>query len=261
MRSRLAIGCLAATVLGCVAPSQSYWVPDTRTVQRLDYAPWDALLRAHVRDGEVDYPAFARAPEFAAFLQTLRKARFTAETSADQRLAFWMNAYNAAAIAGILDGKSPSSLLGRAGFFLRTRYAIGGEGITLWDLENERIRTVGDPRIHFAIVCASASCPRLASEAFLPERLDEQLERRARAFVNDPTRNRFDAQTRVAHLSALFEWYEEDFVGSSGSIAAYVAHYVDDPQVAAGLREGGWKLRSLPYDWSLNGASPPPRPE
>jgi hypothetical protein len=250
---------VAVAVLGCgVAPPQSYWVRESRTVPRIDYDDWDALLSAHVREGLVDYPAFARAPEFDEFLRKLRKSRFTAETTGDQRLAFWMNGYNAAAIAAILDGHSPAGRWGRYRFFRRIRRPLGGEAITLWDLENKRIRSAGDPRIHFAIVCASASCPRLASEAFVPERLDEQLEGLTRAFVNDPTRNRFDVEGRVAHLSQIFEWYAEDFATSYGSTAAFVARYVDEPRVSAGLREGGWELRSLPWDWSLNGTPPPP---
>ena len=94
---------------------------------------------------------------------------------------------------------------------------------------------------------------------WIRQQFDEQLEERTRAFVNDPTRNRFDAEKRVARLSRIFEWYEEDFGASDDGVLAFVARYVDDPEVAAGLREGGWKLGHLSYDWSLNGPRPPPR--
>ena len=113
-----------------MAPSQSYWLPETQPVQRLDYDNWGGLLRAHVRRGNVDYPAIAGDGGFPAFLAALRRARFTSDTTAAQRLAFWINAYNAAAIAGILAGRSPATLLGRAEFFWRTRYDVGGEAIT-----------------------------------------------------------------------------------------------------------------------------------
>lgn len=236
-----------------MAPSQSYWLPETQPVQRLDYDNWGGLLRAHVRRGNVDYPAIAGDGGFPAFLAALRRARFTSDTTADQRLAFWINAYNAAAIAGILAGRSPATLLGRAEFFWRTRYDVGGEAITLWDLEQERIRPVGDPRIHFALVCASASCPVLPSQAYLPRVLDAQLEVATRAFVNDPTKNRYDPVERVAHLSEIFERYAEDFEAAAGSVAAYVALHLEHPEAAAGLADGSWEVRYMDFDWSLNG--------
>lgn len=251
MIARLLIVGFLTFLLGCVAPPKSYWVDDARPAERIDYDAWDELLRAHVKEGFVDYAAFAASAEFTEFRRALRRVRFTRATTADQRLAFWMNGYNASAIAGILSGGSPVTTLGRARFFLRDYHAVGGEEITLWDLEHERIRPVGDPRIHFAIVCASASCPRLASEAFVPERLDEQLDVLTRAFINDPTRNQYDLHSGMARLSQIFEWYEEDF----GNVPHYLARYVTDPEVAAALREGRLEIEYFPYDWSLNGTA------
>lgn len=236
-----------------MAPSQSYWLPETRRVGLLDYRDWDRLLRVHVRDGAVDYPAIARDAELPAFLADVRRTRFTRDSSADERLAFWINAYNAAAIAGILEGRSPATLLGRAEFFRRTRYDIGGEAITLWGLEQERLGPIGDPRIHFVLVCASSSCPRLLSRAYLPDVLDAQLEAATRAFVNDPAKNRYDPVERVAHLSRIFDWYAEDFEAVAGSVAVYVARHLEHPEAAAGLADGSWKIRYQKYDWSLNG--------
>jgi hypothetical protein len=249
---------LAAGLLGvaCAAPPRDYRSQRPLALAQVDYSGWDALLRAHARNGVVDYPAFAAAPELDAFLDQVRRARFSAPSGADERLAFWINAYNALAIRGILDGGSPAGLLGRYRFFLRRRFAVAGEKITLWDLEHARIRPLGEPRIHFALVCASASCPKLASEAYLPGRLDEQLERAARAFVNDPERNRFDRAQRVAWLSAIFDWYAEDFAADAGSPAGYVAAYVADPELARSLAAGGWRVQYLDYDWSLNGTPP-----
>ena len=84
--------------------------------------------------------------------------------------------------------------------------------------------------------------------------LDRSLDEAARAFVNDPARNGFDARTRVAHLSAIFDWYEEDFLAEADSLLAWVARYVDDPELASGLARGdAWTVRYLDYDWTLNG--------
>ena len=236
-----------------MAPSQSYWLPETQPVEHFDYGPWDRVLRAHVVAGVVDYPAIARNPEFPAIVAALRRARFTRETTADERLAFWINAYNISAVASVLEGESLETLFGRIEFFRRTRHDVGGDSITLWDLEHARLRPLGEPRIHFALVCASASCPRLSSQAYVPSLLDAQLESATRAFVNDPKKNRYDPVDRVAYLSELFDFFPEDFAGDSGSVAAYVAGYVEDPEVAVGLADGGWKVRYTDYDWSLNG--------
>ena len=176
--------------------------------------------------------------------------------SSEEQLAFWINTYNALAIKGIIDGGSPSSFFGRIGYFKTTTYEAGGKTISLYDLERDVIIPLGEPRIHFAIVCASFSCPMLRSEAYTAEHLDEQLELNARRFINDPTRNRFDRGSKVAHLSKIFDWFPEDFEKHSGTVLGYVANYVDDPELAKELRDGGYKIKYLKYDWSLNGVAP-----
>jgi len=249
---------LAATVcLACVLPPKTHWVPETLTVERVDYSGWDGLLRDHVRDGAVDYPALSRDPRLEAFVQDVHRSRFTRDTTREQRLAFLINGYNALVIHAVLRGGSPASLGGRYAFFMRTLHPIAAESITLYDLENKRIRSYDEPRIHFALVCASASCPKLRSEAYTPERLEGQLLSATKRFVNDPKRNRFDAASRRADVSKIFKWYEEDFTVAHGSLQAYLSRYVDDADVAAGLAAGRWKLRFLSYDWSLNGTAPP----
>jgi len=260
LRSVLApLGAALAVALfaGCVLPPETHWVPETLTVERVDYTGWDGLLRDHVRDGAVDYPAMAADPRLGAFVDDVHRSRFTRDTTRDERLAFLINGYNALVIHAVLRGGSPASLGGRYAFFMRTRHPIAAESITLYDLENRRIRSYDEPRIHFALVCASASCPKLRSEAYRPERLDDQLEAATRAFVNDESRNRFHVSERRADVSKIFDWYEEDFTAAHGSLGAYLSRIVDDASAAAGLAGGGWKLRFLPYDWSLNGAAPP----
>ena len=242
---------------GCVLTPQSYWVPDTFVVERVDYSGWDGLLREHVHRGRVDYGAISRDARFQEFIETLRRGRFTRETTREQRLAFLINGYNALTIDGILKGGSPSTGLGRYDFFWRTRHRIAGEAITLQDLEQVRIRPFGEPRIHFAIVCASASCPALRPEAYVPERLEAQLRDATESFIGDPSRNRFETVSRTARVSAIFDWYEDDFTAAHASISAYLSLFVRDPELARGLASGAWKIRFRRYDWSLNGAVPP----
>lgn len=239
----------------CVMPPKGYFTATGVQVDRLDYSGWDALLSAHVHDGVVDYPGIAASAELRPIVDQLRRARLNQTVDLDERLAFLINAYNVSAIVGVLDGGSPATRWGRFWFFWQARHAVAGEEITLWDLEHRRIRTLGEPRIHFALVCASASCPKLASRVYRAGSLEDQLESAALGFVNDPSRNRFDSAQRVAHLSAIFEWYADDFGGAAG-VPGYVARYVADPEVARSLAAGGWEIRTLRYDWSLNGVAP-----
>ncbi len=221
----------------------------------VDPAPFDALLRAHVRAGQVDYPAFQDAPSFRAYVASLAPAVQLAGRS--EELAFYINAYNALAIAGILDGLSPSTALGRQRFFRFRDWPLAGRSISLHDLEHRVLRPLGEPRIHFAIICASRSCPFLRSEAYVAARLDAQLDSQARAFVNDRFRNRFDKATKTAHLSEIFKWFDEDF-RAAGSVQKYIARYVDDADVARELAADAYRIEWIAYDWGLNGT--PPRP-
>jgi len=110
--------------------------------------------------------------------------------------------------------------------------------------------------MHFAIVCASTSCPKLQSWAYQPDQLDHQLDHAARGFINDPARNRFDRKQRVASLSMIFQWFEKDFADAAGSVLAYIARYVEDPELAKELTQPGYRIEYLDYDWSLNGIAP-----
>jgi len=221
--------------------------------QPLDHAPFDALLRVNVRDGVVNYPGFQNNAAFRSYVDALAVPRtFAGKTD---ELAYYINAYNALAIEGILQGLSPASLLGRARYFKFKEWSVNGKSITLYDLEHKIIRPLGEPRIHFAIICASKSCPFLRPEAFAATKIDQQLDEQARQFVNDTFRNRFDATTKTAHLSEIFNWFDEDFKGA-GSTQRYIARYASDPVVARGLAADEYKIQWIDYDWNLNGTPP-----
>ena len=176
------------------------------------------------------------------------------DTKAEQ-LAYNINAYNAFAIQGILDGLSPSSFIGRQRYFRLQEWPLAGKRISLYDLEHAVLRPLGDPRMHFAIICASKSCPFLRSEVYTAAKLDAQLDDQARQFVNDPSRNRFDKTTKTAYLSEIFKWFDEDFRGA-GSVQKYIAKYVDDSEIARLLASDGFRVDWITYDWSLNGTPP-----
>lgn len=214
---------------------------------------FDGVLRRHVTDGHVNYPGIAGDPRYTAYLQYLQQIDAeTLPTRAD-KLAFWINAYNALAIKGILDGYSPYTFFGKVRFFYRNEYAVGGKQISLYDLEHKVLIPLNEPRIHFAIVCASKSCPKLRAEAYTAERLEQQLEEDARQFINDPQRNRFDREQKTAQLSKIFDWFETDFKTHSGSVQRYLARYVADANVAKALAADAYEIDYLRYDWNLNG--------
>ncbi len=224
----------------------------------MDTDALDEALVRHVHAGRVDYPGLARSPAFAGYLADIARVRRGAATDADW-LAFLINSYNALAIGAVLDGLSPASLLGRLRFFLLRRHRIGGRYRTLYGLEHAELMAMGEPRIHFAIVCASASCPPLRPAAYRPATLPALLDADAREFVNDPRRNRFDPATGIARLSRIFRWYRGDFGAGTGALQAWLAGYVADPEVADRLAAGVFRIEYLRYDWSLNGTPPDSR--
>jgi len=248
---------LCLLVAGCSSGPRSYRPADPLSPERFSHAVWNDLVGAHVRDGAVDYPAIETAGRLDAYLRDLDRIDPTTLPARESQLAFWINAYNAFAVKGILDGYSPTSLWGRYRYFIGRDYRVGGTAINLYDLEREvLIGQFHEPRMHFAIVCASTSCPKLQPWAYETERLDRQLDYAARGFINDASRNRFDPRQKVAKLSMIFKWFEQDFVNAAGSVLAYVARYVDDPALAGELRQVGYAVEYLDYDWSLNGTPP-----
>jgi len=196
----------------------------------------------------------------------------------EDELAYWINAYNALVLVTVLEhypiasvGDVPAPLLLRpllwgnaslAGFFVFRELRLGGETLNLYDLENEIIRSYGEPRIHFAINCASLGCPELPQHAFHADRLDAELAREARHFFADPEKLRIDHEARAIRLSPILDWFEKDFTdwleqerpGSGAELLDYVRLHLA-PERRAELdaaREAGYTVHFLEYDWSLN---------
>ena len=220
----------------------------------VDHGLFDGILKANVKDGQVNYPGVAADKSFASYVTQL--ATTAAPMAKPDRLAFYMNAYNAFAIKGVLDGHSPSNTFTRYLFFKSSKYSLAGEEINLNSIEHEILRKMGEPRIHFSIVCVSSSCPKIRNDAYSAAKLEEQLEDNTRRFINDPARNRFDKQEKVAYLSQIFNWFAVDFETSMGSVPKYLAKYVSDPDIAKELARDGYKIKYLEYSWSLNGIPP-----
>lgn len=225
--------------------------------KEFSHKAFEVALSTHVQGGQVDYAGFSEDPQYKQYLVQLNRVNPNHLPSREARLAFWVNAYNAFAIKGIVDGYSPKSTIGRYQYFISQQYFVGGKLINLYDLEKKLlIPDFEDPRIHFAIVCASQSCPKLQSWAYRPKNLKQQLEQGAREFINDPKKNWFDRKKKVAYLSKIFDWFEEDFERHSGSLLDYVKAYLEDPELVQDLDGASYQVEFLDYDWALNGIAP-----
>ncbi|MEM7401711.1 MAG: DUF547 domain-containing protein [Pseudomonadota bacterium] len=218
------------------------------------HTPFNRVLEGNVINGQVDYSAIKLHPEFKPYIDSL-KAKPTFNNQ-NEELTYWINAYNALVIKGILEGGSPSTFFGRNSFFKGDQYQLADMFINLNDLERKVIIPIGEPRIHFAINCASSSCPKLRPQVFTADELDTQLEHAANEFINDTSRNKFDSERKIARISKIFDWFEEDFVKHSGSVQKYLSQYVNNSEIAEHLRNEEYKIKYLKYDWSLNGTKP-----
>lgn len=211
----------------------------------------DAVLRRFVdAQGRVDYGGLTNdRTELERYMVALgatspHKAPAAFASDAD-RLAYWINAYNAIVLYAVTERPALTSVHDeKYDFFGLTRYLVGGEAISLYTLENEIVRRqFEDPRIHVALNCASVGCPRLPREAFVPDRLEAQLAREARAFCADPDKVRLRNDT--VKMSQIFQWYAADFEVVGGPVAFCRKWGREDLPVDA-------HVEFLPYDWSLN---------
>lgn len=228
----------------------------------IDFRIWDELLQRYVDDlGRVNYRRWKAegADVLRVWLESLADVDLADFTDADARLALWLNAYNAIAISQVLEVYPIASIrpkvlgipnwLSFLDFFTRSNTIVGGKKYSLNQIEHAILRPeFAEPRIHFALVCASVGCPLLRRGAYFPESVRTQLEADASRFIHNPDKVRYDAQKKTLYLSKIFKWYGEDFVKAAGSVAEYVGGYLG-PEAAVG---DGWAIVFLPYDWNLN---------
>ncbi|MEP7344094.1 MAG: DUF547 domain-containing protein [Gemmatimonadaceae bacterium] len=265
--ARPAIGGIARLVVERHAGAAVPGATPTVAGRAFDHSIYDQLLHKHVVNGLVDYDAFEGSAEFERYLGTLATAKPASLTQAEQ-LAFWINAYNAYTIALINQHHERKSirninktfgLISLKGPWTERMARVGGESYTLLHIENEIIRNrYHDPRIHFAIVCASLGCPPLRSEAFTGPDLEGQLDDQARTFLlESPSKNRVDVAKRTVFASPIFGWYREDFGGSDAAVGNFIAQYYPAGPERDLLLSGDFSLKETYYDWSINLRNPP----
>jgi hypothetical protein len=213
------------------------------------------LLKQYVKDGVVDYQGFKNEEAtLDAYLKMLEQTN--AEVlSRNEQLAFFINAYNAWTIKLVLGGYPGIGSIKDLGGLLSSPWKkeicrIGGRVISLDELEHKIIRPrFQDPRVHFAVNCASRSCPPLLSEPYQGNNLERQLDAATRAFINNPQTNRLAGET--LYVSRIFDWYMADF--KTGVVDFFLKYAEGDLRERLKANKDRLRIEYLGYDWSLNG--------
>ena len=232
------------------------------------HAQWNGLLQKHVgpisggKASQVRYDGMARDRiALKGYLESLsgtKEEDFNAWTR-PQRMAFLINAYNAFTVELILSSYPVKSIKDIGGVldnrWQRKFFGLFGRPASLDQVEHGMLRKPGtydEPRVHFALNCASIGCPMLREEAYVAERLERQLEEQTERFLSDRSRNHF-ANGRL-EVSKIFDWYKEDFAPRERWFAKYAKLLSDDPVQQKLIVEGRAPILFLDYDWTLNDA-------
>jgi hypothetical protein len=248
-------------IFGCALLAILFFSCQNRSLGMVGTTPpshqiWDQLVKSHVKtNGMVDYKGFIREKnKLESYLKLLSDNAPDRKTwSKNQQLAYWINAYNAFTVKLIVDNY-PTKSIRDLGPKLKIPlikdvwhyqfFKIGGVESSLDEIEHSILRKEFDePRMHFAINCASVSCPPLLNEAFVADKLEAQLEKVTIAFINDPTRNKISPNQ--AQISSIFSWFQGDFT-KIGSLIDFLNRY---SKVKINPKA---KISHLDYDWNLN---------
>lgn len=220
------------------------------SIPAFDDSDWAAVLEKHVdEEGRVDYAGLRRERQrlerFVSLIGAVGpERRPELFPSREDRLAYWINAYNALVLFNVIERPSLRSVNDdKKSFFYFTRFPLDGREINLYDLENDVIRRgFGEPRVHFALNCASRGCPRLPREPFRAASFEAQLDRETTRFLHEPRNVALEGGEIL--LSEIFQWYREDFAPSP---VRWIAQHAPDLALPLDAR-----VRFRDWDWRLN---------
>ena len=231
------------------------------------HGAWDALLKEHVvlldggKASRLDYAGMAKDRDalraYLGSLSAVGNAQFGAWSRSEQ-MAFLINAYNAFTVEKVLTRYPELRSIWDFGKifgnpFKDEFFTLLGTKRSLDGIEHGMLRPVyRDPRVHYAVNCASVGCPMLREEAYVPGRLDEQLDEQARRFLSDRSRNRYEPRSGRLQVSRIFDWFAEDFEPGARYFGAHAELLADDAAGRDAVRAGRAPLEFLDYDWSLN---------
>jgi len=231
-------------------------IAGTLQAKEPDWSDYAALLKQHVTTEQhhavqlnwVSYSKIKQDPRWPRIIKQLESFSPKQLATKQEQLAFYINAYNIMAMKVVVDNWPLESIkdVGNMLWPVWKRVAgkIGGKEVTLNEIEHEILRPMGEPRIHFAIVCASTSCPDLRQEPFSADRLDSQLDEQITQFL-DNAKKGLNQNGNNIRVSKIFSWFEEDFGGERG-VKAFIQHYKSLPK-------GSSIEAALSYDWRVNG--------
>lgn len=234
------------TVLALAAPLAAQ-APQAAAANAL----WQGVVSQHVRDGRVNYEAIRHDARFAQLMTALAQVD-AAPLSRLEKLALYLNAYNAFVIKGLLDQPQlPQQVTEVRGFFDALNYTLAGRSVTLDNLTNQLIRPLGDPRVHAALTGGGVSGPWLRNEAYLPDKLNAQLDDQAKRYVNTAALNRVDRANKKLLLAMPFKWFADDFEAAGGP-AGFVQKYLTDAEAKQWLATSPFTIEYLKPDWTVN---------
>jgi len=220
------------------------------------------LKRYRSATGDVDYLSMLGDQGLVKFAESLGDFDPNRLETNNEKLAFWINCYNALSIYGVIKKlkedpefvkKGNSSWWGRVTFFALQKFNVGGRKFTLRDIENYIRKEFEDPRIHFALNCASSSCPLLKDGLYSGENLDRELDSAAQLFIRSPDGAVLDHDECVLRLSMIFKWYKKDFENKGVSVLEYVSRFMREVDREYLLdHQNEIKIRFMDYDWALN---------
>jgi hypothetical protein len=213
------------------------------------------VVLGHVKPGSkngvslvrVDYPAIKAEGDLDKAYRELSTFKLENLFSREEKLAFYINAYNILALKMVADHWPVESIKDVGNLFSpvwdKPAGELGGKAVTLGEVEHKILRPMGEPRIHLAIVCASVSCPDLRTEPYTAAQLDKQLDQQARRFLDNPAKG-LKIEKDFISISQIFDWFEKDFA-VQGGVKAFIKDYKSDmPDL---------KIKpNIPYDWAVN---------
>ncbi len=214
--------------------------------ETVDHSPWDQILVLNVtEDGLVDYDGVTNdVIVFYKYFRYLQNVSPENHWSKEEKLAYWLNVYNATVMKMIIDEYPITSINQLEDPWKRKVFKSNNVRYSLDDIEHKILRKFGDPRIHFLLNCGSMSSPRLWNRAYTSENIEYALDERTREFINDPQRNQINSQT--VRISQLFEWYEDDFISNNIDVIDFINEY------STTTIDKNMKKKYVTYDWNLN---------
>ncbi|WP_418262411.1 DUF547 domain-containing protein [Flavobacterium faecale] len=225
--------------------AKKIFLSSNEAIKAVDHAKWDVLLKKHVSNsGKVNYKGFIKdQKELDAYLAILSQSTPSKSWSRNATLAYWINVYNAFTVKLIIDNYPVKSIKEISNPWGKKFFSLGGEKYSLEEVEHKILRKMNEPRIHFAINCASYSCPNLLNEAYTEAKLSQQLAEVAKDFINDKSKN--SISPNQIEISEIFNWFAADFK-TKGSLIDFLNQY-SNIKISSKA-----KTSFKDYNWNLN---------